>query len=67
MSSIDNPVVLRSVRVAGIAAIPIFTGSIPTVDQPTNRANGFKLWVVKASSLAKTTAAAPSLAPCKKW
>ncbi|KFD48739.1 hypothetical protein M513_10369 [Trichuris suis] len=50
-------------RIALAGAMPIMVGSQPTTFQPTKRAIGFSRCFLTASSVAITTAAAPSLTP----
>lgn len=63
MSFKVRPVAFRTFWIAGTGPKPIIEGSTPTVEYPTTLANGFKLFFAAASSLANTSAPAPSQIP----
>lgn len=63
MSLIVLPAALRAALIAGTGPIPIIVGSTPTVEYAKILAKGLRLFLLEASSLAKTSAPAPSQIP----
>ncbi len=61
MSSIENPVFLRSALTVGMGASITSSGLVPPAPQATTLASGLSLIFFAASSLVTTSALAPSL------
>lgn len=63
MSDCDKPATFKTFSIAFTGPMPIISGGTPTVEYATNRANGFKLCSLTASSDASKIAPAPSDIP----
>ena len=62
-SSTDMPALVIALRLAGVGAVSMITGSAPTVATEITRARGFSPWALAYSGEATSTAPAPSTMP----
>ena len=63
ISVMFRPALASTLRLAGTGPMPMMRGATPAVAMATTRARGFRPFVPAAASLARSSAAAPSLTP----